>query len=193
LIDRQSSDPKLKELTGMLQGAVDGMLAMTQELLDYARGEVATTTQRTSVRKLLADLDQQALRLLPGQNIQLLKTVTYDGDLDLDLPRFTRMLCNLIKNAREAMPNGGIITLTIEQLDKEVLIHVGDTGIGMPLAVLEKVFEPFVTHGKSHGTGLGMAIAKSTVETHGGKISVSSVEGRGTSVDIRLPMPASAA
>jgi signal transduction histidine kinase len=187
LIDRHSADPKLKELTGMLQNAVDGMLAMTQELLDYSRGEIATTKKRTSVRKLLDDLDQQALRLLPGQNIHLVKTVTYDGDLDLDLPRFTRMLCNLIKNAREAMPSGGILTLTIEQVENEVLIHVGDTGIGMPPAVLEKVFEPFVTHGKSHGTGLGMAIAKSTVETHGGKISISSVEGRGTFVDIRLP------
>jgi signal transduction histidine kinase len=187
LIDRHSADPKLKELTGMLQNAVDGMLAMTQELLDYSRGEIATTRKRTSVRKLLDDLDQQALRLLPGQNIHLVKTVTYDGDLDLDLPRFTRMLCNLIKNAREAMPSGGILTLTIERFENEVLIHVGDTGIGMPPTVLEKVFEPFVTHGKSHGTGLGMAIAKSTVETHGGKISISSVEGKGTSVDIRLP------
>jgi two-component system phosphate regulon sensor histidine kinase PhoR len=51
------------------------------------------------------------------------------------------------------------------------------------------VFEPFVTHGKSHGTGLGMAIAKSTVEGHGGKISVSSSNGRGTAVEIRLPAP----
>jgi signal transduction histidine kinase len=187
LIDRQSTDPKLKELTGMLQNAVDGMLAMTQELLDYSRGEIATTTKRTSVRELLEELEQQALRLLPGQNIHLVKTVTYDGDLDLDLPRFTRMLCNLIKNAREAMPNGGILTLTIEPVENVVVIRVGDTGIGMPPAVLEKVFEPFVTHGKSHGTGLGMAIAKSTVETHGGKISISSLEGRGTAVEIRLP------
>jgi signal transduction histidine kinase len=187
LIDRQSTDPKLKELTGMLQNAVDGMLAMTQELLDYSRGEIATTTKRTSMRKLLEELEQQALRLLPGQNIHLVKTVTYDGDLDLDLPRFIRMLCNLIKNAREAMPNGGILTLTIEPVENEVLIRVGDTGIGMPPAVLEKVFEPFVTHGKSHGTGLGMAIAKSTVETHGGKISISSLEGRGTVVEMRLP------
>jgi len=187
LIDRHSADPKLKELTGMLQNAVDGMLAMTQELLDYSRGEIATTRKRTSVQELLEDLDQQALRLLPGQNIHLVKTVTYDGDLDLDLPRFTRMLCNLIKNAREAMPNGGILTLTIEPVGNEVLIRVGDTGIGMPPTVLAKVFEPFVTHGKSHGTGLGMAIAKSTVETHGGKISISSVEGRGTAVEIRLP------
>jgi signal transduction histidine kinase len=188
LIDLHSPDPKLKELTGMLQNAVDGMLAMTQELLDYSRGEIAPTTKRISVRKLLEDLEQQALRLLPGQNIHLVKTVTYDGDLDLDLPRFTRMLCNLIKNAREAMPSGGILTLTIEQVENEVLIRVGDTGIGMPPEVLEKVFEPFVTHGKSHGTGLGMAIAKSTVETHGGKISISSVEGRGTFVDVRLPI-----
>jgi signal transduction histidine kinase len=187
LIDRHSADPKLKELTGMLQNAVDGMLAMTQELLDYSRGEIATTRKRTSVTKLLDDLDQQALRLLPGQNIHLVKTVSYDGDLDLDLPRFTRMLCNLIKNAREAMPSGGILTLTIEQVENDILIRVGDTGIGMPPAVLAKVFEPFVTHGKSHGTGLGMAIAKSTVETHGGKISISSVEGRGTCVDVRLP------
>jgi signal transduction histidine kinase len=193
LIDRHSADPKLKELTGMLQNAVDGMLAMTQELLDYSRGDIATTRKRTSVRELLDDLDQQALRLLPGQNIHLVKTVTYDGDLDLDLPRFTRMLCNLIKNAREAMPSGGILTLTIELVENDVLIRVGDTGIGMPPAVLAKVFEPFVTHGKSHGTGLGMAIAKSTVETHGGKISISSVEGRGTSVDIRLPALAVAA
>jgi signal transduction histidine kinase len=193
LIDRHSADPKLKELTGMLQNAVDGMLAMTQELLDYSRGEMATTRKRTSVRELLDDLDQQALRLLPGQNIQLVKTVSYDGDLDLDLPRFTRMLCTLIKNAREAMPDGGILTLTIERIENDVLIRVDDTGIGMPPAVLAKVFEPFVTHGKSHGTGLGMAIAKSTVETHGGRIFISSVEGRGTSVEVRLPaLPASA-
>jgi signal transduction histidine kinase len=52
---------------------------------------------------------------------------------------------------------------------------------------MPRLFEPFVTHGKSHGTGLGMAIAKSVVEAHGGKISVASIEGSGTTVDIRLP------
>jgi two-component system NtrC family sensor kinase len=85
------------------------------------------------------------------------------------------------------MPNGGILTLTIEKVGDEVLMRVGDTGNGIPPEVLCRVFEPFVTHGKSHGTGLGMAIAKSTVEGHGGKISVSSSNGRGTAVEIRLP------
>lgn len=189
LIDRHSDDPKLKELTGLLDNAADGMLAMTQELLDYSRGVVAPAKARVSVAQLLEQLNQQSLRLLPGENIQLVKAITYKGELDLDLPRFTRVLCNLIKNAREAMLKGGILTLVIEKLDGEVFVRVSDTGVGMPPQILSKVFEPFVTHGKSHGTGLGMAIAKSTVEAHGGKISVSSIQGRGTCVEIRLPAP----
>ncbi|HVF72328.1 MAG TPA: ATP-binding protein [Chthoniobacterales bacterium] len=189
LIDRQSDDPKLKELTGMLNNAADGMLAMTQELLDYSRGVVAPAKDRIVVAQLLDQLAQQSLRLLPGENIQLVKSVTYQGQLDLDLPRFTRVLCNLIKNAREAMPNGGILTLTIERLGAQVVLRICDTGTGIPPEVLKRVFEPFVTHGKAHGTGLGMAIAKSTVEAHGGTISVSSTKGRGTTVEIRLPAP----
>ncbi len=70
---------------------------------------------------------------------------------------------------RPSRHQGGILTLTIEQAGDEILLRVGDTGIGLPPDVLVKIFEPFVTHGKSHGTGLGMAIAKSTVEAHGEK------------------------
>ena len=187
LIDRHSDDPKLKELTSMLNNAADGMLSMTQELLDYSKGVVAPTKEKISVAQLLEQLNQQSLRLLPGENIQLVKSITYEGELNLDLPRFTRVLCNLIKNAREAMTSGGILTLTIEKVGDEVFMRVCDTGSGIPPEVLGRVFEPFVTHGKSHGTGLGMAIAKSTVEGHGGKISVSSTTGRGTAVEIRLP------
>lgn len=189
LIDRHSDDPKLKELTGLLDNAADGMLAMTQELLDYSRGVVAPVKAKVFVGRLMEELNKQSLQLLPGENIQLVKAVTYKGELDLDLPRFTRVLCNLIKNAREAMPKGGILTLVIEKVGGEIFVRVSDTGVGMPPQILNKVFEPFVTHGKSHGTGLGMAIAKSTVEAHGGKISVSSTEGRGTCVEIRLPAP----
>jgi signal transduction histidine kinase len=61
----------------------------------------------------------------------------------------------------------------------------------LKIDILPQLFEPFVTHGKPHGTGLGLAIAKSVVEAHKGKISISSVQGTGTSVEIRLPVPAS--
>ena len=71
----------------------------------------------------------------------------------------------------------------------QVVIRISDTGIGISPELLPKLFEPFVTHGKAHGTGLGLAIAKSVVNAHTGKISVSSVHGHGTTVDIRLPAP----
>jgi signal transduction histidine kinase len=187
LIASESNDPKLRELTSMLDKAVDGMLSMTQELLDYSRGSTSLATQSVSIWRLLDELTQQALKLLPGQNIQLVKNIRYDGNLDIDLPRFTRVLCNLIKNAREAMPSGGILTLTIDKAPDEIVLRIGDTGVGMPPDILAKIFEPFVTHGKSHGTGLGMAIAKSVIEAHQGKISVMSQPGLGTAVEIRLP------
>jgi len=95
----------------------------------------------------------------------------------------------LIKNAREAMKGGGILTLTTDLLEDEIAIRISDTGCGIPADILAKIFEPFVTHGKSHGTGLGMAIAKSIVDAHGGRISVASIVGNGTTVDIRLPAP----
>ena len=173
----------------MADKAVDGMLAMTQELLDYARGSTSLSCETVSIWRLLDELNQQALRLLPGQNIQFAKHIRYDGSVVVDLARFIRVLCNLIKNAREAMPSGGILTISTDLLDKQIVIRISDTGIGIPAELLPRLFEPFVTHGKSHGTGLGMAIAKSVVTAHNGKISVSSVEGSGTTVEIRLPAP----
>jgi two-component system, sporulation sensor kinase D len=126
---------------------------------------------------------------LPGKNIQFAKDIRYDGDLHVDFPRFTRVLCNLIKNAQEAMPHGGILTLHTERDGDEVVIRISDTGTGIPPEILPRLFEPFVTHGKTHGTGLGMAIAKSVISAHEGKISVGSVQGSGTTVEVRLPVP----
>jgi signal transduction histidine kinase len=189
LIARESQDPRLHELTSMADKAVDGMLAMTQELLDYARGSATLSCEAVSIWRLLDELNQQALRLLPGNNIQFARNIRYDGNVVVDLTRFTRVLCNLIKNAREAMPNGGILTITTDLVRDQVVIRISDTGIGIPAELLPRLFEPFVTHGKSHGTGLALAIAKSVVTAHNGKISIGSVQGSGTTVDVRLPAP----
>jgi signal transduction histidine kinase len=190
LIARDCSDPRVRELTAMTDKAINGMLAMTQELLDYARGSTSLACENVSIWRLLDELNQQALRLLPGHNIQFAKNIRYDGNVFVDLPRFTRVLANLIKNAREAMPSGGILTISTDLVHGQVVIRISDTGIGIPPELLPKLFEPFVTHGKSHGTGLGMAIAKSVITAHQGKISIASVHGNGTTVDIRLPAPA---
>jgi len=189
LIARESQDPRLHELTSMADKAVDGMLATTQELHDYARGSTTLSCETVSIWRLFAELNQPALRLLPGNNIQFAKNIRYDGNVNVDLTRFVRVLCNLIKNAREAMPSGGILTISTDLVDKQVVIRISDTGVGIPTELLPKLFEPFVTHGKSFGTGLGLAMAKAVVTAHNGKISVSSVHGHGTTLDIRLPAP----
>ena len=189
LIASHSGDARLRELTSMMDNAVDGMLKMTQELLDYARGSTSLVLQNVSIWRLLDELNQQSLRLLPGKNVQFVKHIRYDGEIEIDLARFTRVLCNLIKNAREAMPGGGILTITTDLVGDMVVLRISDTGTGIPAEVLPKLFEPFVSYGKAHGTGLGMAIAKSVVEAHHGRISVASVHGNGTTVDIRLPAP----
>ena len=192
MIATETNDPRIRELTGMTDKAVEGMLAMSQELLDYARGSTSLKRKTITIWRLLEELNQQSLQLLPGANVQLVKRISYEGAIDIDLSRFTRVLCNLIKNAREAMSDGGILKLSIDLVHEQIVIRISDTGCGIPPEVLAKLFEPFVTHGKSHGTGLGMAIAKSVVEAHGGKISVGTIQGRGTTVDVRIPAPAMA-
>jgi len=193
MIARETTDPRVRELTSMSNKAIEGMLSMTQGLLDYARGSTSLSKEKISIGRLLDELNQQSLQLLPGQNIQCVKHIHYHGLVELDLARFTRILCSLIKNASEAMKEGGILTLTADLAQDHVVIRISDTGCGIPAEILPKLFEPFVTHGKSHGTGLGMAIAKSVVEAHGGTISVASVAGSGTTVDIALPVPNPAA
>jgi signal transduction histidine kinase len=190
LIASETNDPHLRELTSMLDGAVDGMLATAQELFDYSRGSTHLHKQLISIWGILDELNQQSLRLLPGKNIQFVKHIRYEGNVEIDRARFVRVLSNLIKNSREAMPGGGILTVTTDLVQNEVVLRISDTGSGISAEVLPKLFEPFVTHGKANGTGLGLAIAKSVIEAHGGKISLSSVRGSGTTVDIRLPKPA---
>ncbi len=191
LLNNEKENSTTLQLAKMLTKAADGMLSMTQELLDYARGDTSLKKTDCSVWHLLDQLNEQALQLLPGQNVRLIKHVRYDGNLEIDVPRVARVISNLIKNAREAMPNGGILTLDIDRSDDQAIIRVADTGCGMAPEILAQIFEPFFTHGKKNGTGLGMAIARSVIEAHGGQISVRSVQGSGTTVEVRVPIPQS--
>lgn len=101
-----------------------------------------------------------------------------------------RALSNLVLNAMDAMPNGGTLTLRSRadngRDDGEVMIEVADTGSGLTQEECERIFTPYYTS-KRHGTGLGLAIVQSVVSDHGGRISVHSEPGRGTTFVIELP------
>ncbi len=99
-----------------------------------------------------------------------------------------QLLLNIIRNAKEAMPQGGILSLETMGEDKRVIIHVKDTGIGIPKGIQGKIFEAFFTTKQEvKGVGLGLSVCYGIVKDHGGEILVESEEGRGSTFSIILP------
>jgi two-component system, NtrC family, nitrogen regulation sensor histidine kinase NtrY len=108
------------------------------------------------------------------------------GTIAADPDLLHRALSNLVLNAMDAMPHGGTLTLRTGRDRGNVIVEVGDTGTGMTREECERIFTPYYTS-KQHGTGLGLAIVQSVVSDHGGRISVRSEPGRGTTFVIELP------
>ena len=190
LIASESADPQLRELSGMLTDAVNKILGVTLDLLDYTRGSVSVNERTVSIWRLLDELNRQSLHLLPGKNIEFVKHIRYQGNIDIDLSRFARALGKIIDNAIQAMARGGVLTVTIDEIEDQIALRISDNGVGIRAELMPTLFEPFEHRLDSHTNGSGLAVAKAIVEAHGGKISIRSVLGKGTTVDIRLPKPA---
>ena len=144
------------------------------------------------------------LRRTLGENIDLVSLQHPDlGHAELDVHQFEQVLINLALNARDAMPDGGRLTLETSnvELDGEycrshpeaspgphVMLAVSDTGTGMDETTLTRIFEPFyTTKSPGEGTGLGLAMVYGVVRQSGGSICVYSEVGQGTSFKVYLP------
>jgi len=104
-------------------------------------------------------------------------------------------LTNLVFNAVDAMPQGGVMRLSARAVDKRVIVEVSDTGVGMPADVRTRIFEPFFTTKGERGTGLGLAQVYGIVQQHRGEISVQTAHGKGTTFRLvfsaAVPVPPS--
>ena len=137
---------------------------------------------------LVTQCVQEMTPALSAQGITLhLDALDQLGTVALHAPTFRRVLVNLVDNARDAMPQGGTLTLRGRRQGATVHLDVGDTGIGIPPERYRQIFEPLHTT-KPGGTGLGLYIVQEVVGAHGGHVDVQSRVGRGTLFTITLPL-----
>jgi two-component system sensor histidine kinase HydH len=171
--DQQTADIMIQE--------VDRLNRVVSQLLEFAR-PISVSPKRISLKERIAD----SLKLIEGRaqekNIRINSQFSADvDDVVLDPDRINQILLNLYLNAVESMQDNGELSVELRSNEekKGIEIRVSDTGCGIASADLAKIFDPYFTT-KTTGTGLGLAIAHNILEAIGGKISVESRVGRGT-------------
>ncbi len=184
------ADPLRENLQAVI-AEVDRLERRIDHLLDFARpapfqpvwGQVNRLVE-DGLAGLAEKIKQRGIRL--------------EVDLQADLPevrldpvQIEQAVLEVVSNAIEAMPHGGVLQVATRRTGDAVEVIVEDTGEGIPEDVLARVFEPFFTT-KADGTGLGLAIAKRFVDQNGGTLTITSQVGRGTSVRIALPIASNA-
>lgn len=188
------------QFMGQVVGEVDRLTELVDDLLDLARLESGRTALKREPIPASRLVRGAMERLRPHTERARVNLVADFGE---DLPavladrgRVEQVLLNLIHNATKFTPAGGTIMVTAASCGEMLQINVADTGVGIPAADLQRVFERFFKSDKarrSEGTGLGLAIAKHIVQAHNGAIWVSSSPGSGATFSFTLPLAEEAA
>ena len=185
------TDEQRKRFSEFAVQAIDSFIGMTQEILDYARGEQTLNVERFDVSEFLVSLRDFVSRDCAGYEIDVELEPGYGGELVGDRQKLWRAFYNIARNAAEAMEGSEkrrVLTIASQRSDSGVVFTLSDTGSGIAPALKEHMFKPFATFGKRYGTGLGLSIAKSIIEAHGGQISCVSELGRGSTFTVSLPV-----
>jgi signal transduction histidine kinase len=179
-----------RESTSTLLAEIQNLKNIIARFSDFSR-----MPQPTFQPVSLNDVVHGVMRLFQAQlaaGNQL--GITPQLELQPDLPQIAadpdllhRALSNLVLNAMDAMPSGGVLSVRTLALDGRVQLEVSDTGSGLSAEECGRLFTPYYTS-KTHGTGLGLAIVQSVVSDHNGRVSVNSSPGRGTTFRIELPV-----
>ena len=162
---------------------------MVNDILEFTRGGSSPQTfalldYAAFVQTTVEELDREMAR----------KSITIEFrdrppvvQLQINPRRLSRVFYNLMLNAADEMPDGGGIQLRFTTSDSEVVTELADTGKGIAPEIVDTLFEPFTTHGKTKGAGLGLSISRRIVEEHGGRIWARNNEEGGAVFAFTLP------
>lgn len=153
------------------------------DLLEYSR-EIRLEYSEQNPKAMIAYV---LLSLKVPEHIEVLDHTESTPSVMVDDAKMVRVFTNLIKNAFEAMPEGGVLEVVSRQRGETVEFVFSDSGVGIPQEFVSRLFAPLVTT-KAQGMGFGLAICKRFVEAHGGEISVKSVHGKGTAFTVSIPV-----
>jgi PAS domain S-box-containing protein len=202
-LERSHSDPnKTLESLRSIRTAVERGANLVKQILTFAR-KSETTISPMDVKELINEIVSMLRETFP-------KTIDIVSRIDAELPyihadrtKIHQALMNLCVNARDAMPNGGTLTIHAQSVLKEALsekvrsafarngvaISVTDTGTGMEEGTIQRIFDPFFTTKElGKGTGLGLSVVYGVIEAHKGYIDVASTVGKGTTFTLYLPL-----
>ncbi len=152
-------------------------------LRDYSR-----PLEPDTVDLSLASLIKDTLNSMNiPDNIEIRTKIEENITLRCDASMIGRVLINLISNAVQAMPEGGMLDLSSSATEKEVILAIKDTGPGIPLEIKSKIFRPLITT-KAKGMGMGLAVCKRLLEAMNGDICIASAKCKGTVAEIKIPL-----
>lgn len=164
---------------------------VVKNLLDFAR-ESETMMEYLYIDKLIDETVRLSRNQIKISKIEFHEEIASNlSPIYGDRKLLIQVFLNLLLNAIDAMPSGGVLTIKVEEEKKTgfISIHISDTGVGIPSHILGSIFTPFfTTKPTGKGTGLGLAVSKGIIEKHGGSIEVESAVGEGTTFTVHLPI-----
>jgi signal transduction histidine kinase len=178
---------RIDDYAQIIMEEVDRLNKFIKDVLDFAR-RAKPTFERTSINAILSELVNLTSSQMTARKIIVL------ADLDMDLREtfadralVKQMFLNILQNARQALPDGGMITIKTQNQGKAIRIRIADNGPGIPHDTIHRIWTPFFST-KTHGTGLGLALVQRIVDDHHGRIVARSRRECGTIFDIHFPV-----
>jgi len=187
LIDNSDMAPEqVRRLAQNIYRSSRHVQELLSELSDVTRGRTQAP-EPCSLNEIVSAASEMLAPQAKKSGVEIRSEIESNIELPLERSRMERVFENLFNNAIEAMPAGGTIRVTSQTGDRDVTIAVEDTGPGIAQSISARLFEPFVTAGKTNGIGLGLALSRKTVVDHGGDMWAESKKGRGARFLVRLP------